>query len=330
VLAATQVTSGPFPVNVYGPLDPGGASSVSATTSFHVRFDRLLDPITATRQSICVQPLLTNVVGPSDCLQGVFSVPSYDPVKREVAYHLTSGNLPPTPRYKLTLYSAGQLGNGGVFSYDGVELAQTYTVEFDVLPPGAVLAPLDTGPVGDHYCTARPGCRPAPGAPCPRSVSVILNGCALGGCHGSSPSPDAGSPDMPSEDLSLGDLGGLLHTALDQPAHETQTGEMSGIVPSDPLRFGQDMAVLSTTAGPGYSYLVYKLLANRLIPLQVPWPDGSLTVDPTQVAILRDDFVVGMPMPPDTAPGALLLPGEIEWLSEWILLGAPLPAQPCP
>ena len=35
-------------------------------------------------------------------------------------------------------------------------------------------------------------------------------------------------------------------------------------------------------------------------------------------------------MPPDTAPVADLNPGEPEWLSDWLLLGAPVPSNPCP
>ena len=58
VLAGTQVDTSVSPAAVtYGPLDlAGNSSSVSPTSSFHVRVNRLLDPTTATRQSVCLQP----------------------------------------------------------------------------------------------------------------------------------------------------------------------------------------------------------------------------------------------------------------------------------
>jgi hypothetical protein len=331
VLAGTQVDTSVTPAAVtYAPLDlEGNSSSVSPTSSFHVRVDRLLDPTTATRQSICLQPFLGNVPAYTDCGDGVFLEPSYNPVLREVAYHLTTGNLVPGTRYALTLYSTSGVGAGGLVSYDGVALAETFQVEFDIVDTGSVLPPYEGGPTAEYFCgVPSKHCNPDLDATCARSVSAILGGCALGGCHGVSSMPDAGAPGQASEGLLLGGLAGIQTTAINQPAHETETGEAASQLETDSLRFGRAMAILSEQ-GPGYSYLVYKLLANRATPLTVPWPDGNTTTDPTEVALLRSSFVVGTPMPPDTAPSAALRRGEAEWLSAWLLQGAPMPTTPC-
>ncbi len=66
----------------------------------------------------------------------------------------------------------------------------------------------------------------------------------------------------------------------------------------------------------GNSYLIYKLIGNAQIPLPVTLIAGE------RERVL-DQIVVGMPMPPSTKPQALLREGEPEWLSEWLIQGAP-------
>src|SRR5207245_1054464 len=89
VWAATEVDTSVSPAKVtYGKLDLHDFTSnkAAATTSFHIRFNRLLLPSSATRQAMCLRPILTNVVGPPECVNGIFSEPSYDPVLREIAF----------------------------------------------------------------------------------------------------------------------------------------------------------------------------------------------------------------------------------------------------
>ena len=284
-----MVTQRPF-----APTD--SPTLVSPTTAFHIRFDRLLDPTTANRQAVCVRPFVGNVPDPSGCTAGVFTEPSYDPVLREIAFYQSSGQLAQGTLHEVTLYTPGAgstSGASGILSYDGVALAQPLQFEFTTDKTG-VIPPLEPGPTGDHYCGV-PDTKCDPNSPtCVRSVSQILTGCALQGCHGAGDPSSA--PAQASLDLRLDGTANLLATALDHTAHETETGEKAAQVQGDSLRFGRSMAILSTQ-GPGYSYLVYKLLANPSTPLMVPWNDGN-----AEITRLQSSLVVGMPMPPTPPP----------------------------
>ncbi len=317
VRAATVIHDArPYPVD-YTPIDvAGGTSNVASTTAFIIQVDRLLLPESANRQSFCLQPLLTNVVTPARCSAGIFLAPAYDPVRREVTLRLTSDNPPliAASRYELTLYAAQNPGDPGLVSFDGIGLAAAVQVEVGVLPnPPDGAPPWNLPPTGDHYCT---GPAPGPdGLTRGRRVADILAGCSYSGCH-------AGNPDSAAEGMELGDVAGLLGTALGHVAHETETGEITE-PQSDPLRFGQAMAIVDP-GEPGSSYLLYKLLANHHLPLAVPFPPAAdPDADPPEVARLRTEVVVGLPMPPsNAAPGSPLQRGDAEWLSEWILMGA--------
>jgi hypothetical protein len=299
-----------------------------STTSFKLRFDRLLLPATATRQAVCVQPIAKNIVNANGCSDGVFLEPSYDPVLREITFRQTPDNLPMSPQtYELTAYVAIADTDPGIRSFDGVPLDVPLHLYFTV-PAGQTPTPsYDLPPTNDHWCTSPdPACD---GGACPRSVSSILTGCAGSGCHTKNTTTAA-------EGMSLGDAAGILATALNQPAHETETGEAAGIAQPNSLRFGRAMPILDPGV-PGESYLVYKLLANHNTPLVLPFPGSARNADAPEITRLRASVVVGMPMPPNNALStATLLPaspnrpdkGEIEWLSEWLLQGAPI-TSPC-
>lgn len=307
---------------VFAPVDvAGGSTKVVSTTSFKLQFDRLLLPSSATRQAVCLESVLTNVVNASGCTAGLVLAPSYDPVRREVTYRQVPGNprMIPGARYQLSVYTAIADTDSGIRSFDGVPLEVPASVEVGVLddPPG-VVPPYEPLPTGDHFCTAPdPLCT----GTCARSVSTMLGGCAYAGCH-------AGNPTMAAEGLELGSPATLLATAIGHTAHETETGEPAA---ESSLRFGRAMPVLDV-AVPGNSYLIYKLLARHGLPLSLPFPpdpSGDPTVDPPEVVRLRNSVVVGMPMPPDDASSLTpLRAGEPEWLSAWLLQGAPLPACP--
>jgi hypothetical protein len=309
----------------YGAIDPGGSSSVAPNSSFHVRFDRLLLPVTATRQAICLQPLFGNVVGPNQCTAGIFSEPSYDPVRREVVYRQAAPSLVPGTLYELTLYSAVNDADNGIRSFEGIGLEAPFRIEFGVLdvPP---LLPLPSDALtGDRFCAAPdPGCNPTVDPTCARSVSRMLSSCSFGGCHGVSPEADAGAAGQPSEGLCLGSTVDLLATAIGHVAHETETGEAASQIQDIPLRFGKSMPVIAPLV-PGNSYVLYKLLANPDTPLTIPFPadPSSPGADPPEIVRLQRSLVVGLPMPPSQAPDfARPRPGELEWLSDWIVQGA--------
>lgn len=314
VLAATSTT--PDGELVYEPLARDGTTQVLSTTPFKIRFDRLLLPGTATRQAVCLQPLIKKVIGPGDCTAGVFLEPSYDPVRREVTYRQSPESPPLAPdiAYALTAYVAISPTDLGFRSFDGTSLPELVRFDLGVQNDGGTPVPFDLGPTGDHYCAGpTPGCT---GDDCARSVSALLGAC--GGCHGG-PQPAMG--------LDLSSSDGLATTALGVAAHGTQTGEHASDPDESPTRFGRAMPLIDPRV-PGNSYLVYKLLANRRTPLEVPFPgpDGE---EPAEVRRIRNTIVVGMPMPPSTALHASLRSGEAEWIADWILQGAPT-APSCP
>lgn len=326
VLAASEISSDGSSL-VYSPIDViGGRTAVISTTSFKLLFNRLLLPASATRQAVCVESVLDDVVNASQCADGIFLAPSYDPVQREVTYRQAPGNprLAPGARYQLSVYTAITAADNGIRSFDGVPLEAPASIEFGVRddPPGAV-PPYDPLPTSDHFCTAPdPPCDNP--STCARSVAGMLGGCSYGGCH-------AGNPSAAAEGLELGSPATLVATALGHVAHETETGETAQEPELSSLRFGRAMPILDPGV-PGDSYLIYKLLARHGLPLRVPFPpdpSGDPDVDPPEVVRLRSFLVVGMPMPPSDVPSFVpLRAGEPEWISEWLLQGAPLAACP--
>jgi hypothetical protein len=326
VYAATGLDGGALDYEV---LDDAGTSIVLPTTSFKLVFDRLLSPPDSNRQAVCLQSATVNVVQPSDCTDptAVLLHPSYDPVRRQVTLYTQSGD-PGVPLhdtdYLLTAYVADDTTNTGFLSFDGIALQTPYQIRFTVQSPAGTQPPYDTLTTVDHFCNGPVlGC-PSSDPTCVRGVSYLLQGCSFGGCHANTPQPnDAGAPGLAAEDLQMGSASLLLDTAIGHTAHETQTGENAGTPAQSSLRFGQAMAVIDPYV-PSESYLIYKLLANRNIVLSVPWsPAGTATTDPPEVARLRSELVVGMPMPPDPYASVAPRPGEMEWLSEWMLQGAP-------
>lgn len=335
VLGATSASGG---VLRYEPLTADGVTSVLSTSAIKIRFDRLLHPTSATRQAICLQPLLKKVTGSGDCTAGLFLEPAYDPVRREVTYRLPAPTrLTPGLVYTLTVYAAEDPQSAGFRSFLGTPLDAVSRYELRILPESDPPPPDDTLPTGDRWCaSAEPdcgaicagscdaecgpdaGCRAAcvTGCEraCPRSIAAIFGarGCASSGCHGDH---------EPAAGLDLGSASGVRRTAIDVVAHGAQTGGQAQAPEASPARFGRAMPILAPGA-PGHSYLVYKLLASAHTPLEVP-------LSPREIDRVRAMIVVGAPMPPSNAPEASLRPGEAEWIADWILQRAPL-TDACP
>ena len=332
---------------MYAPL---GSVNVVSNTPFQVHFSRLLDPATATRQSICIQPLTKTVVTSAECTAGVFLAAAYDPVRRELTYRQSPTKPPllPGQQYTVTAYVPTDASPSGFRSFEGTPLAATFTGTFVVSADTGAPPPYDTLGGGNRFCTsAAPTCsktcvptctakfavsdpreQACEGdclAACPRSVIDILggNGCAFASCHG--PPLDGGT--FEPEGLIMSSVAALHATAIGRVAHETQTGEAARTPNEAPSRFGRAMPILDPLA-PGNSYLIYKLLANSNTPLTHPFPDTPAPGTPgeaPEVHRIRSSLVVGMPMPP-SGNNAYLRDGEIEWLSDWILQGAPTPS----
>ena len=333
MLGATSVADGRL---VYTSLAPNGASEILSTSALKIRFDRLLHPGSATRQAICLQPVLHEVTTIADCAAGLFLEPAYDPVRREVVYrHPPGQRLTPGLVYQLTAYSSLSVAEAGFRSFEGTPLEGVSRHAFSVRQDGDPKPPRDDIPTADHFCnSADPqcfsrckasctdGCGSDDGClgpcldacanDCPRSIHDLLGGCAFSSCHGG-PQPAAG--------LDMRSGSALTATAIGHAAHGTQTSGGAHVVEANPSRFGRAMPLVERGA-PGNSYLVYKLLANPGTPLEVPFPTAELQR-------VQSTLVVGAPMPPSQAVTARLRALEAEWIAEWIFQGAPV-VDACP
>lgn len=336
VLGATSVAGDKL---AYERLAPDGSTQILTTSAIKIRFDRLLHPTSASRQAICLQPVLHEVKTPADCTAGLFLEPAYDPVRREATYRLSlEQTFVPDTVYELTAYAPLDTTSGGFRSFEGTPLGAVSRHAFSVRHDGDEPPPRDLIPTDDHYCKGAdaecvPRCAKACketyeaddgtlgdcldgcATACPRPVAEILGpgGCALKACHGA----DA------SAGLDMRTAKTLAYTAVSRVAHETQTGEEARNPDVNPSRFGRAMPIIDRGA-PGHSYLVYKLLANPQTPLEVPFP-----ADGAEVRRVQSTIITGAPMPPSTAFTATLRAHEMEWIAEWIFQGAPL-YEKCP
>jgi hypothetical protein len=128
--------------------------------------------------------------------------------------------------------------------------------------------------------------------------------------------------------LDLSSAAGLAATAIQRVAHQTETGPSGGRILENPSRFGVAMPIIDP-GRPSNSYLAYKILIGRAI-----WDNGSCTtrysVDlagqcpgPSEAERqrLEEWFVAGAPMPPGQST---LDPGDLALLRDWIAGGATL------
>jgi hypothetical protein len=313
---------------LYESVTQDGSTEVLANTAFRFQFDRFLLPLSVTRQSICLQPILSDVLTLSDCTQGVFLEPTYDPVLRTATYRqpptqtpLVAGNI-----YKLTAFVPLSPGDYGFFSFDGAPLDLPFVVEITVQVENG--APYDMLPSTDHFCASPmpvcasdcttaclaqcdtgdscSTCAATCASSCPRSVSSALGGCATSMCHGGA---------APAEALELSSAAGILATAVDKTAHLTEGGENATTPDENPPRFGRAMPIIDP-AFASNSFLLYKLLASTENTLENP-------PDPAELERLRSRLAVGLPMPPSNGSASGLRAGEPEWISAWIQQGAP-------
>lgn len=279
-----------------GPID--GFHRPVPTTAFHVQVDRYLDPVTASRQAVCLQSVATEVRTIADCSAGLILRPSYDPVTRTVTYYQESGasRLAPDTFYRLTVLTPTEELDFGLRAFDGAPLAGNHVFDFV------------TGP--DDEATATEG--PPDGAlDCATLLRGPLSSCASGGCHGPGGLPVAMGLDLASPS-------GIEQTARGHVAHQTQRGPQATTGDQASLTFGRSMPIVAP-GDPGRSYLLYKLLAS-----------DDFAADPTlasgETERLRQGVVVGMPMPPD--PFTVPPPEDLADLVRWIAGGAAVPACP--
>lgn len=253
--------------------------------------------------------MLGVITAAKDCARGVLLEPAYDPVLRRINYRqpATSAGLAPATRYTVSVFPPpGDGTNYGILAFDGAPLAAAVSLEFTTRssePAGSTVEP----PPSVDFCAAL-------------DKPVFQASCATGGCHTSSGPKDHGVLLGPAEGLDFSSNAALEATAVNQVAHETQTGEHAAQGDISAQHFGRAMPLIDPTR-PGNSYLLYKLLARE--------DNGSPGSDAAaerarveEIARLRAAVVVGLPMPPPDGVSAPLTQEQLEQISDWILAGA--------
>lgn len=277
--------------------DAGNDCGFPADAPLRLKFDRWLLPTTAVRQSVSLVTEGTE--------QAVFLRPDYDVTARVLAIRpdtpLAAGSV-----YLLQLISADQDPNGfGFRAYDGGALSAPSTFAFRTSAPAAqsnVALPVAT---------------------CDEVLSAIAQaGCTQAGCH-SGPVPRMG--------LSLENASGLLSTAIDQVAHETESGPDLTQQAVSGGRFGVQMPIIDS-GRPENSYLIYKLLIGSSLNNEfgAEVNRDHFAPDPmTQAAIeqARAWFIEFGPMPPDEVgyPAGVSPAELVRTLQSWIRAGATCP-----
>ncbi len=294
----------------------GPDKPLASGAPIEVFFDRLLLPITVTRQTF----VLTDLSGNG------YDVPAivYDPVARSVSLH-TLAPLPPCQSFRL--YVATPQNNGGLGwlqAIDGAPLDPS-TQPFIEFPVSGTCA---TG--GDAGSEA--GAPPAPGQPidfCGSVMPIFRTACSGTTCHGGT---------SPAVGLRLDTSQGVLDTAIGRVSVESNQGPRSVSEPPS-NQFGLDMPIVDSTGGqgaPGTSWMIYKLmLGTPFSPTPTvnlhsqPWSD----IGAAERATLAN-YVTGSEMPFPMMPGAPpatdfspLTLDQIEQISFWIQQGAGVP--PC-
>ncbi|AKT41649.1 hypothetical protein [Chondromyces crocatus] len=330
------------------PLAADGSTRVLPTASFILKFDRFLSPSTATRQSVCIHSALTaSIRTSSECQQlpaatRLLLEPTYNPVEREVIYRQRPDQPPLAPgqKYRLIAFRPSDEDASGFRAFDDAPLQATRQFDFSVLPESPPGATQERLPQSDFYCRRDPACL----AQCTddacrqqctlwgSGVEPYLRRCSSGaGCHA--------SPDTAGSGLSLLNSDLIQRTAIGKTAHQTQTGEHADEPEFSPRRFGRAMPIIDPQ-NPGNSYLLYKLLIGPNAIDHTLDPDDAMQLE-GELARLHTSVVVGLPMPPQRTPSfwlhdpnlpdvdpASIVPrvdgGDIDIITAWIILGAPI------
>lgn len=158
----------------------GTTRDVLGTSSIVLRFDRFLDPISPTRQAICLQPALDAVTSYRDCAGTDLLQPSYDPVWREVVFWQAKGaRLAPQTTYRLSVFSPPDNESPGFRAFDGAPLDATTTFELTTIAEDPPLAKDELPPKGDRFCADAPCLAACEVAPSVRACSDDCRTAAL-------------------------------------------------------------------------------------------------------------------------------------------------------
>ena len=315
----------------------GPNAKLNANGAVQLQFDRMLLPITVTRQTILLVDADNNALAP---------VVTYDPVARVVTLSRQAGGadagapqwLKPDLPYKVLVRPPSGDDLNGVRAVDG---APVNTIE----PIGFLTEPNAPQPFAEPQANF-----------CNDVLPIFQRSCTAPICHGA-PAPTSDKSrfgdqgiSKPAAGLILESSEGVRNTAF-RVANGSNTGPRAK--GSEPRRvFGVDLPVIDP-GSPGNSWLMYKLLlakpgdpakvseARRLKcdgtpgtppmpPLSLAAPLAAATPSDGERAILSD-FVLGREMPypdmgldgpHDSNPG--LTYGELERIRLWIAQGANL------
>ncbi len=321
----------------------GTSKPLPTDSAIEIAFDRLLNPLTVTRQSVVLRDAAGNAVSAP--------IVTYDPVARVVTLQSPAAGGSPCwldsgQPYTVTLgVPQGPGDTSGLRSIDG--------------------APLDpSGTLQIGFMTSSPACSSSPPAAPHVDFCVDLftpifqQRCSAPQCHGSptmvNPQTFPQFPDgmsRPAAGLVLDSAIGIQNTALRRAAQGSNTGPHAGYgSPPGPI-FAVDMPIVDP-GDPGNSWLLYKTLLAP--PPAMSAPDFALVCggsviqpapsfeDITPGAPMSNDerarlanFIPGREMPYPTAPGAgdpvppdktldnpTLSIDELERLRIWIAAGA--------
>lgn len=319
-----EPTMGPRPIIVAVTPTPGegvgcGADplcGVPINAVVQLRFDRYLQPSTATRQSVRLYA--------GNPEQQEFLQPDYDLVERVLAL------TPLKPLKPDTVYTLELLSPADEEDETKAEDAPGFRA-FDGAPLGA-------GPVPSVFVfktRAAPAPGPLPPSPptpdCRAALALFREGCAERGCH-SPATCDAGLCSYPAMNLDLATVAGL-EAAIRVTARETARAPSATAAANTEPRFGLAMPVLEPGRAAN-SYLLYKVVANPESYVtgsgapapsvwQVPAPAG-IAPPPAELERLHDWFLELDAMP---QPGAHVTADDMRLLQAW--LGAGAPTRPC-
>ncbi len=295
------------------------AHKIPTDGSITLTFDRLLLPLSVTRQSVAFRDAFNQAP--------VSPVVIYDPVSLTVTISSPSPDQPwllPNQPYKVILTVPKDVNDmGGLRAIDNATLDHPYVIEFFTTsdpqrPPQRPIArttsdPTDraklvkdrapAGPLG--YCDVQP---------------IFLTSCGVGGhCHNATDQNPTG--DFPPMGMLLTTAEGIRNTAIGRASEEMNRGASSApLAPG--RRFGENMPIIDP-GNPGGSYLIYKLLAHG------PATSPAISDDEAALLLWR---IAGQAMPPSVIDGKQKPPlalEQAETISKWIAQGARVDVDDC-
>ncbi len=303
----------------------GPTQALVSGAPIEIAFDRLLNPLSVTRQTFVLQDLFGNFLVPT---------PSYDPVSRVVRLCMNSSPaLEADQSYELTILApSGPTDMAGFRAIDGAGLDPSVSpvIQFPVK--------LGTTYTGSDACAGA-----TPVDFCSEVLPIFASKCGTAVCHGGA---------LPAAGLLMTTAQGIQATAVGRVAQGSNTGNNAQSVPPG-VAFGVDMPII-TPGAPGASWLMYKLLlaeppacsstssaacdagAPGVVDNRYPLVTPAWTLLSDDERATLASYVQGREMPYPVDPSAPLdlatspLTGdELDTVSLWIEQGAGIPGAGC-